>query len=148
MFCPNCGAPVESNFCPDCGCDLRKAASRKTARGNFYLGEVPISLSQFEQMEQQLKAGEKLEAIKQIRLWTKLSLTDAKYIADHFESLDFRRPQILPHGSKPPKGQVSGWSEDTARRRRKRIGVAAFLGGYGVFQLLAGLVKPYMGKRK
>ena len=163
MYCPNCGNYAESNFCPNCGCDLRKVASRnkpsknashKKAR-NIYLGDSQISQQQFDEIQQQIKAGEKLEAIKRIRLWTSLSLADALHIADNFYSIDFSQPQMLIHVNRNTHhlsdnsrnvNQIK--AQKTVKAVGKAVGFAALFGGYSVFRIISGLVKPYMGKRK
>lgn len=138
MFCPNCGAEADCNFCPVCGYALRQKQSA------IYLGHTQISRQQFAQIQQMLQAGEKLEAIKQIRLCTDLNLADAKYIADHFSAMDFHAPQqALPsHRRTPPK------AAGAAKKVGKVAGATALFGGITIFKLLSALVKPYMGKRK
>ena len=163
MYCPNCGNYAESNFCPDCGCDLQKvafrnkpskSASHKAVR-NIYWGDTQISQQQFDEIQQQIKAGEKLEAIKRIRMWTSLSLTDALHIADNFYSIDFSQPQTLIHINRNTHhlsddsrnvNQIK--AQKTVKAAGKAVGLAALFGGYGVFHVISGLVKPYMGKRK
>lgn len=158
--CPHCGAYAASNFCPDCGRDLRSgspntAAPGKVARKPIYLGDVKISPEQFEELRRKMASGEKQEAIQKIRHWTALSLGDAVHIAENFYSLDFRRPQALICDSEETQGRSDNTTSPGLEKTRtaaktaaKGLGLAALFGGYGIFRIISGLVKPYMRKRK
>ena len=149
MRCPDCSTYAESNFCPQCGRNLQNCSSCKKQQEKIYLGSTQISPRQFKQLEQQIAAGEKLEAIKQIRLWAKMGLADAKFIADHFHSIDFSIPQASPHRRSPlDKPSSQNKAAKVATKIGKGAGLVACFGCYGLFQIVAGLVKPFMGKQK
>lgn len=120
-----------------------------------YLGETRISQQQFSEIQHKIKAGEKLEAIKLIRMWTALSLADALHIADNFYSIDFGRPQTLVrinerNCNRSDNSQNGNHikAQKTAKAVCRGVGFAALFGGYGVLRVVSGLVKPYLGKRK
>lgn len=152
MYCPDCGTYAESNFCPNCGLNLQtvkvgRSPDAKTKNpqhyGKYYLGDAEIDRNQFLEIRQLAEAGEKMEAIKRIRSWTDLSLAGAKYIMDHFDSIDFRTPQVLLHANQSHKK-----AQKAGNAVAKGIGLTAFFGCYGVLRIISSLVKPYMGKRK
>ena len=152
MNCPDCGTYAESKYCPNCGLKLQtvktnKLSSAETKRsrnyGKYYLGDTEIDRHQFKELCQQAEAGEKLEVIKRIRLWTHLSLADAKHIADHFDSIDFSMPQTLIHVKR-----AHNKTTKTSDAVVKGVGLTALFSGYGIFRVISSLVKPYMGKRK
>ena len=155
MYCPNCGNYVDSNFCPSCGCDLRNklrtSAPQKRER-NIYLGDTIISQQQFEEIQQQLKIGEKLAAIKRIRMWTPLSLTDALHIADNFYSIDFSRPQALIHANKSNIKSNDHSKQIKAQNAIKAVGkgvgmTALATGAFGL-HIISNLTKSYSKKRR
>lgn len=121
----------------------------------IYWGDTKITPEQFKEIRLQIAAGEKLEAIKRIRLWTMLSLADAVHIADYFYTIDFRHPQALIHVNKNSytfagnaKNANQKKVQNAAKTAGKGVGLAALFSGYGIFRIISGLVKPYMSKRK
>lgn len=151
-FCPDCGRPVASNFCPDCGCDLRKIPVSK-----------PAAMGITEDYAQYLRFyPNKLEAIRALRVDTGMSLAEAYETINVLFGVD-TRPE------KPVFKQDTEWKKVSAAENRRKsyaeaerqkkarntaktigkgVGLAAFFGGYGIFRILSGLVKPYMGKRR
>ena len=160
MYCPDCGNYVDSHFCPNCGCDLRNAASQdkpstsipQERKRCIYLGDTKISQHQFEEIQQQMQAGEKLEAIKRIRMWTPLSLADALHIADNFDSIDFNRPQELIHVNKSNRNTANHSKQEKAQNAVKAVGkgvgLAAFAAGALGFRVISNLTKRYSNKRR
>ena len=129
---------------------------REGASGPIYLGTVKITGRQFQQLQQQIHAGNRQEAVKLIRAWTGLRVEEALHIADNFFSIDFRTPQYDAGSSYlPPEPDADFPScaepektADIAQKVGKGIGCAAFIGGYGIFYILSQLVRRYLGKRK
>ena len=121
------------------------------ARKYAYLGSERITMEQFAQIQERIHAGGKLEAIKLMQTWTKLSLKDALYIADHFHTIDFRNPQPIPAESR-----AQGYSEDTyssgyssqekaqhiVKSVFKGLATVLFFGGHMVFSIVSGLINP------
>ena len=160
MYCPDCGNYVDSNFCPNCGYDLRHIALRDNLNTSvpqkreqiIYLGDIKINHQQFKEIQQQIKAGEKLEAIKRIRTWTPLSLADAVHITDNFYSIDFMRPQELIHVNKPNENTVNYSNQKKAKNAAKAVGkgvgIAAFATGALGLRIISNLTKIYSKKRR
>ena len=164
MFCPECGTNTDSNFCPNCGYDLRKipvrnsdklAAPQKKVQKNIYFGDTRITATQYKEIHDFIKAGEKLEAIKRIRTWTSLSLADAVNIADNFNSIDFSRPQTLIHVNKAQKNHLDQSTTTNQKKAQNAVkavgkgaGMAAFATGALGFRILSNLTKMYTKKRR
>ena len=160
MYCPDCGNYVDSNFCPNCGYDLRHIALRDNLNTSvpqkreqiIYLGDIKINHQQFKEIQQQIKAGEKLEAIKRIRTWTPLSLADAVHITDNFDSIDFNRPQALIRVNQPNRNTVNHSkhekAKNVAKAVEKGVGIAAFTTGALGLHVISNLTKMYGKKQR
>ena len=152
-YCPDCGRRVDSNFCPDCGADLRKTVIPQPDTDDYssYLRFYPYEI----------------EAIQALRIDTGLNAVEAKKIIDRLFDA-----KVFPMGSasqqtgmravdagnaigdtfRENEAQKEKESQETLRSATKAvgkgIGLAALFSGFGLFRIVSGLVKPYMGRRK
>ena len=126
--------------------------SRQGTQKTLYFGDTKITLEHFEEVCQQIAAGEKLEAIKRIRMWTHLSLADAVHVVDNFNSIDFSRPQARIHVNKPNKNTINyskgEKAQNVAKTVGKGVGMTAFVTGALGLRVISNLTKMYSKKRK
>jgi hypothetical protein len=128
MNCPNCGAAVDFAGSTRANCSFCKsqlyltdAGVKATSALNDLMENQPVTLGvDRDRIQQLVREGKKIEAIKLVREQTDLSLKEAKDAVEAIERGE--QPELTPHTPAVPHGVPGSPGYAPPRQRASRLG--------------------------